>query len=89
MFLECIIYLRASSQNFVENHQFNVILLYFNQFYTITCSISPTCPPLASTLKIFRFYFLDFFCFHHNVLDFVDLYVLKFFHDFFLQKIHN
>ena len=31
MFLEFIIYLRASSQNFVENHQSNVILLYFKQ----------------------------------------------------------
>ena len=31
MFLEFIIYLRASSQNFVENHQFTVILSYFKQ----------------------------------------------------------
>ena len=31
IFLEFIIYLRASSQNFVENHQFNVILSYFKQ----------------------------------------------------------
>ena len=31
IFLEFIIYLRASSQNFVVNHQFNVILLYLKQ----------------------------------------------------------
>ena len=30
-FLEFIIYLRASSQNFVENQQFNAILSYFKQ----------------------------------------------------------
>ena len=30
-FLVWIIYLRASSQNFVENHQFNIILSYFKQ----------------------------------------------------------
>ena len=29
--LEFIIYLRASSQNFVENHELNVILSYFKQ----------------------------------------------------------
>ena len=29
IFLELTIYLRASSQNFVQNHQFNVILFYF------------------------------------------------------------
>ena len=29
IFLEFIIYSRASSQNFVENHDFNVILSYF------------------------------------------------------------
>ena len=31
IFLEVIIYLRASSQKFVENHQFNEILLYIKQ----------------------------------------------------------
>ena len=31
IFLESIIYLRASSQNFVENHQLNVILSHFKQ----------------------------------------------------------
>ena len=31
IFLEFIIYLRATSQNFVENHQFNIILMYFKQ----------------------------------------------------------
>ena len=31
IFLELVIYLRASSQNFGEVHQFNVILLYFKQ----------------------------------------------------------
>ena len=31
IFLEFIIYLRASPQNFVKNHQFNVILSYFKQ----------------------------------------------------------
>jgi hypothetical protein len=31
IFIEFIVYLRASSQNFVENHHFNVILLYFKQ----------------------------------------------------------
>ena len=31
IFLEFIVYLRASSQNFVENHQFNIILSYFKQ----------------------------------------------------------
>ena len=31
IFLEFIIYLRPSSQNIVENHQFNVILSYFKQ----------------------------------------------------------
>ena len=30
-FLKFIIYLRASSQNFVEIHQFNMILSYFKQ----------------------------------------------------------
>ena len=29
IFFEFIIYLRASSQSFYENHQFNVFLLYF------------------------------------------------------------
>ena len=33
IFLEFIIYLRASSQNFVESHQFNVILSYFKQIW--------------------------------------------------------
>ena len=31
IFIEFIIYLRAPSQNFVENHQFHVILPYFKQ----------------------------------------------------------
>ena len=31
IFLEFSIYLRASSQNLVENHHFNIILLYFKQ----------------------------------------------------------
>ena len=31
IFLELIINMRASSQNFVENHQFNVSLLYIMQ----------------------------------------------------------
>ena len=31
IFLEFVMYLRASSQNLVENHQLNVILLYFEQ----------------------------------------------------------
>ena len=31
IFLEFIIYLRASSQNFIENHQYDVILSYFKQ----------------------------------------------------------
>ena len=31
IFLEFIISLRASSQNFVENHQFNIILSHFKQ----------------------------------------------------------
>ena len=31
LFLEFIIYLRASPHNFVKNHQFNVILTYFKQ----------------------------------------------------------
>ena len=49
IFLEFIIYLRESSQKFVENHQFYVILSYFKQildsnFFTIaylhtTCTI--------------------------------------------------
>ena len=30
-FLIFIMYLKASSQNFVENHPFNVILFYFKQ----------------------------------------------------------
>ena len=29
--LELIIFMRASSQNFVENHQFDVFLSYFKQ----------------------------------------------------------
>ena len=32
IFLEFIVYLRASSQNFVENHKFNVILLYLEKY---------------------------------------------------------
>jgi len=32
IFLEFITYLMASSQNFVENHQFNVILTYFTKY---------------------------------------------------------
>ena len=31
IFLEFIIYFRASSQNFMKNHQCNVILSYFKQ----------------------------------------------------------
>ena len=31
IFLELIIYLRASSQDFVENHQFDVVLWYFKK----------------------------------------------------------
>ena len=31
IFLKFITYLRATSQNFMENHQINVILLYFKQ----------------------------------------------------------
>jgi hypothetical protein len=41
IFLEFVICLRASSQNFMENHQFNVILSYFkpildNHLFNIT-----------------------------------------------------
>ena len=46
VFLEFIIYLRESSQNFVENHQFNVKFLYFKQILDnhlyITC-LHTTC----------------------------------------------
>ena len=31
IFLKFITYLRVASQNFMENHQINVILLYFKQ----------------------------------------------------------
>ena len=34
-FLEFITYSRASSQNFVGNHQFKVLLLYFKEFSDI------------------------------------------------------
>ena len=33
IFFELTIYLRASSQKFVENHQFNVILSYLKQLF--------------------------------------------------------
>ena len=43
LFLEFIIYLRASSQNFVENH--NLVYFYhiLNKVLIINCSVSPTC----------------------------------------------
>ena len=50
IFLEFIIYLRVSSQNFVKNHQFNVILSYFKEildnhlvnitYFHTTCTVS-------------------------------------------------
>ena len=72
IFLEFIIYLRASSQNFVENHQFNVILSYFRQSLV---QYHLLAHHLHCLLRYVDFSWV-FFC-HHNLLGFVDQYVFK------------
>ena len=86
LFLEFIIYLRASSQNFVENHQLNVNLSIFLTILLkkITCSISPIFHPLApfsQICKLFGF-FLDM---RNRFLGFADqyafyIYIIYFFY---------
>ena len=73
IFFEFIIYLMASSQNFMENYQFNIILSCFkqildNHLFNITY--------LHTTCKIFCSFSLNFSC-HHDLLDFVNQYVFN------------
>ena len=75
IFLEFIVYLRASSKKIVKTPKNNVILLNLKKIQTITCSISLTCILVVLSSKICRF-FLELFC-HHYFLGFVDQYVLK------------
>ena len=84
IFLEFIIYLRASSQNFVENHQFNVILSYFKQnLDNSLVQYHLLAHHLHHLLKYVDFSW-NIFC-HHKLLGFVDQYVLNVY-DFFFTK---
>ena len=87
-FLEFIIYLRASLQNFVENHQYNVILSYFKQnlnihLFNITY-LHTTCTRL---LKYVDFSW-NWIC-HQNLLGFVDGLAFKMPFEFSLHKIQS
>ena len=67
MFLEFVIYFKASSQNFVENHKYNVILLYCKQILDIHLfNITYLHHPLKYA------YFSWDICCHHNLMGFVD-----------------
>ena len=77
IFLEFIIYLRASSQNLVENHQFNVILSYFyTNFRQSLVQYHLLAHHLYRLLKYVDFSWTFFGC-HHGLLGFVDQCVLK------------
>ena len=73
----------------------SVYVLYgtLNKLWTITCSISPACTPLAMSSKI-RTLIWDFFFSifnHHNLLGFLDQFVFEmsmiFFHKIRSQRI--
>ena len=80
LILEFIINLRAKLQKIVDKHQFNVIVSYFKQLWTITCSISPTCTSIALSCKICRL--LLKIIWQHKLLGFVDQYIFKTFVNF-------
>ena len=73
IFLEFIISLRASSQNFVENHQFNIIILYFKQILDNHLFNMITYLPRLLQYVDFSW---NLFC-HHTLLGFVNHYVFK------------
>ena len=61
IFLEIIIYSKASSQNFLENHQSNVILSYFkqnlnNNLFNITY-LHTTCIVFLKYVDLSRIFF--------------------------------
>ena len=68
-----IFYLRASSKNFVENHQFNVILSYFKT----NCRLSLV--QFAHHLhRLLEYVNMSWICFgHYKSLGFVDQYLLR------------
>ena len=87
IFLEFIIYLRASSQNFVVNHQFNVILLYLKQISDSQLTVVQyhlLAHHLYRLLKYVEFSY-DFLC-YHNFLGYVEQYVFKMSMIFFFTK---
>ena len=56
------------TKKFIENHQFSIYIIVIKN--SITCSISPTCTPLALSSRICRL-FLEKNC-QHVLLGFVD-----------------
>jgi hypothetical protein len=59
-----------------------------NKLETIICPIPPTRTPLVASSKICRLFLKYFFC-DHNLVGFVDQYVLKNTMSFFLCKIQS
>ena len=72
--LEFITHLRSSSNNFVENHQANVILSYFKKHFDSYLLNATTCTPTWTVLWNMYTFLGDCFC-QHKLLDFVDQYV--------------
>ena len=84
IFLEFIINLRATLQNFVEKYQFNVILSCFKQILDNYMFNISTCTLLAPSSKICRL-FLKKNC-QHKLLGFVDQCVFQMFMIFSFTK---
>jgi hypothetical protein len=84
IFLKLIIYMRASSKDFIENHQFNVILPYFKQ---IIDSSLFNITYLHTTCTIFLEY-VDFSWHFFVIINCLALYMNVFLdsYEFFLHK---
>ena len=86
--LEFIIYLRAPSQNFVENHQINVIFSIFQtKFRQSLVQYQLLAHHLHPLLKYVDFSW-NCFC-HQSLFDFENHRVFKMFMIFFLHKIQS
>ena len=86
IFLEFIIYFRASLQYLVETHQLMQFYCALNIIQTVTFSISPTCTPLVLSSKICRLFlkiFVSIIVWLYRSLCFQNVY------DFFLHKIQR
>jgi len=68
----------------VENHQFDVILSYFEQNLESRMFNITYLQPLAQSSKICRFFF-EFF-YHHDLLGYVEQYLFKMFMNFFSSQ---